>query len=120
MLKKIKKIQTEQNKKKTAKAVIKCSENERTIRSLVTKVGKVYLHFDSQETWDAFVNMAVQEGFLLGGEAPTSAGMDNVIAVCRDGTICYLGWAGRVCYQCNQVPRIEFSKFIAGEKNYIV
>ncbi len=44
------------------------------------------------------------------------------MALQPNGTICFLGWAGRMCYHYNKenVLRIDYERYIDGEENYII
>ena len=48
-------------------------------------------------------------------------GMD-IMALHDDGTICFLGWAGRMSYHYNKstIKRIDYEKYIDGKEDYLI
>lgn len=53
---------------------------------------------------------------------PTERLVDDIMALRSDGTICFIGFAGRMCcHLCGDtVIRIDYEKYIDGCRNYIV
>ena len=45
---------------------------------------------------------------------------DEIMALKPDGTVCFLGWAGRMCYHAKgDIIRVDYEKYIDGE-DYII
>lgn len=44
------------------------------------------------------------------------------MALKADGTICFLGWAGHMCYHYgkNAAIRIDYEKYIDGSEDYVI
>lgn len=96
----------------------------RTIKNLITPDKKVYILLKDKATQYRFMSDAEREGITYGdGVKPTERPVDEIMALQPDGTICFLGWAGRVCYHYarqNNIIRIDYDKFINGNDNYII
>ena len=70
----------------------------RTIRNLIQKEKKVYVLLKDKATQYRFMSDAEREGITYGDNVkPTGRPVDDIMALRPDGTICFLGWAGRVC-----------------------
>ena len=57
---------------------------------------------------------AEKEGITFAdGVLPTQRKADDIMALQKDGTICYLGWAGRMCFHSMQknVVRIDYKEY---------
>ena len=56
------------------------------------------------------------------GVAATERPVEDIMALKENGTICFLGWAGRMCYHYaqNQAIKIDYEKYIDGKDNYII
>ena len=70
-----------------------------------------------------FMSDAEREGITYGDNVnPTERKVDDIMALQPNGTICFLGWAGRMCYHYNKenVLRIDYERYIDGEENYII
>ena len=71
----------------------------RTIRNLIKEEKKVYVFLRNKATEVRFVNDAERESITFGdGVKPTERQIDDIMALLNDGTICFLGWAGRMAY----------------------
>ena len=46
----------------------------------------------------------------------------GIMALHDDGTICFLGWAGRMSYHYNKstIKRIDYEKYIDGKEDYLI
>ena len=70
-----------------------------------------------------FMSDAEREGITYGDNVkPTERKVDDIMALQPNGTICFLGWAGRMCYHYNKenVLRIDYERYIDGAENYII
>ena len=95
----------------------------RTIRQLINPEKKVYIRLRGNAMRYRFMSDAEREGITYGDKVnPTEREVDDIMALCADGTICFLGWAGRMCYHLSEdkVIRIDYEKYIDGEDNYII
>ncbi len=87
----------------------------RKIRDLINPDKKVYIVLNSDEMRKKFMADAEKEGITFGdGVLPTQREPDDIMALLADGTICYLGWAGRMCFMSKQenVVRIDYEEYI--------
>lgn len=95
----------------------------RTIKELVKNETKVYIHLRNSATEYRFMSDAEREGITYGdGVKPTERPVDDIMALHNDGTICFLGWAGRMAYHYSKgtVKRIDYEKYINGETEYLI
>ena len=95
----------------------------RRIRELINHEKKVYILLRTKAVQYRFMSDAEREGITYAdGTKPTERPVDDIMALKDDGTICFLGWAGRMCYHhaSNQAIRIDYEKYIDGSDIYIV
>lgn len=95
----------------------------RTIRSLINKERKVYILLNTKAIQFRFMSDAELEGITYGdGAKATERPVDDIMSLKPDGTICFLGWAGRMCYHhsSNDAIRIDYEKYISGLEDYLV
>ena len=95
----------------------------RTIKKLVGQEEKVYIVLKNRAIQYRFQSDAEKEGITFGdGVKPTERTVDDIMALKADGTICYLGWAGRMCYHNRKqnILRVDYEKYIGGSENYII
>ena len=95
----------------------------RTIKELVRNEKKVYIYFRNRTTEYRFMSDAEQEGITYAdGVKPTERPVDDIMALHENGTICFLGWAGRMSYHYNKntVKRIDYEKYIEGLNDYLI
>ena len=95
----------------------------RTIKSLASNEKKVYIYLRNTAIQLRFMSDAEREGITYGdGTKPTERSVDDIMALRPDGTICFLGWAGRVCYHYvkNTSIRVDYEKYIDGADDYII
>ena len=95
----------------------------RTIRNLIKEEKKVYIYLRDKATEYRFISDAEREGITFGdGVKPTERPIDDIMALHDDGTICFLGWAGRIAYHYNKnaVKRIDYEKYINGDVDYLI
>lgn len=95
----------------------------RTIKELINNEKKVYILLRNKAIQYRFMSDAEREGITYGDNVkPTERQADDIMALKSDGTICFLGWAGRMCYHHsrNTAIRIDYEKYIDGMDDYIV
>ena len=95
----------------------------RTIRELVGKEEKVYILLRNKPICYRFMADAAMEGITYGDGTPaTDREVEDIMALTPDGTICFLGWAGRMCYRLRKehTLRIDYEKFITGAEDYLI
>ena len=95
----------------------------RTIRELVHQEKKVYILLRTKAMQLRFMSDAEREGITFGdGVKPTDRQVDDIMALHDDGTICFLGWAGRMSYHYNKanIKRIDYEKYIDGKEDYLI
>lgn len=95
----------------------------RTIKDLVKNEKKVYIYLRNNATEHRFMSDAEREGIVYGdGVKPTERPVDDIMALHDDGTICFLGWAGRMAYHYSKdtVKRIDYEKYVNGETEYLI
>ena len=95
----------------------------RTIRQLINSEKKVYIFLRKKAIQSRFMWDAEHEGSTFGDKVkPTERKADDIMALNADGTICFLGWAGRMCYHYggDTAIRIDYEKYIDGAQNYII
>lgn len=93
-----------------------------TIKQFISQNNKVYFFMKDEDTCVRFYRDAEAEGITFGGLKPTEKETTDIIALLPSGEICYVGWAGRMCYHnCKgDVLRIDYAKLISGVKNYLI
>ena len=95
----------------------------RTIRELINQEKKVYILLRTKAMQLRFMSDAEREGITFGdGVKPTERQVDDIMALYDNGTICFLGWAGRMSYHYNKstIKRIDYEKYVDGKEDYIV
>lgn len=94
----------------------------RTIRQFINQANKVYFFMKDKDTCLRFYKDAEAEGITFGNEKPTQKETTDIVALLPNGEICYVGWAGRMCYHnCkNGVIRIDYEKYTNGEAKFLV
>lgn len=95
----------------------------RTIKELVRNEKKVYIYLRNRATEYRFMSDAEREGITYrDGVKPTEIPVDDIMALHDDGTICFLGWAGRIVYHYskNTIKRIDYEKYIDGADDYVI
>ena len=95
----------------------------RKIKDLINPNQKVYILLKNNAIRYRFMSDAELEGITYGdGAKPTERPVDDIMSLQPDGTICFLGWAGRMCYHhsSNAVVRIDYEKYISAATDYII
>lgn len=93
----------------------------RTIKNLIHPEKKVYILLRTQSVRRCFMERAEQEGiYFADGVKATGREAEDIMALKADGTICYLGWAGHMCYYYgkNAAIRIDYEKYMSGASDY--
>ena len=98
------------------------SNNIRRIADLFGRKDKIYIYLANKEISNQFLKDAEKEGFRFDdGTSPTEREPDDVMAVHKNRSICYLGWIGHMRFyqpKCD-VPRIDYERYINGERRYM-
>ena len=96
----------------------------RTIKELINNEKKVYILLKTKAIQYRFMSDAEREGITYGDKATaTEHHVDDIMALQPDGTICFLGWAGRMCYHYarqNNIVRVDYEKYVSGNADYMV
>lgn len=94
----------------------------RTIKQFISETNKVYFFMKDEATCLRFYQAAETEGISFGGTPPTTKETADIIALLPNSEICYVGWAGRMCYHnCKKgVVRIDYDKYASGYGNYLI
>ncbi len=95
----------------------------RTIKQLIRKDKKVYIYLRNEAIRLRFSHEAEKEGITFDdGEKATERAVDDVIALLPEGTICFLGFVGRMCYGSGSADaiRIDYEKYINGEVDHTI
>lgn len=93
----------------------------RTIRNLINQEKKVYIILHNKETQYRFMSDAAREGITFGdGVKTTERNVEDIMVLQSDGTVCFLGWAGRMNYHHNKHKAIciDYEKYIDGVSDY--
>lgn len=94
----------------------------RTIRSLIQPDKNIIFYVKNSTVRCRFLLDAEQEGITLGnGKKPTEAAEEEYYVLHSDGTLYYLGWAGRMKLQTKQSSdyvRVDYEKYI--QKGYSI
>ncbi len=94
----------------------------RTIKQFISKTDKVYFYFKDTSICKLFYENAEKEGISFGDKKPIEKETTDLIALLPTNQICYVGWAGRMCYHnCKKgVIRIDYAKYLTGENGYLI
>ena len=94
----------------------------RTIKQFISQPNKVYIYLKDTNLCKQFYRNAEEEGITFGGTNPTEKEPTDLVALLPSGELCYVGWAGRMCYHnCTQgVIRIDYEKYINNAPDYII
>lgn len=95
----------------------------RTISNLIEENEKrVYVYLTDEKTRDAFIRNAEREGICFAdGVKLTDRLQDNFYALKKDKTVNFIGYIGRVAFQCNTdcIVRIDYKKYINCNSDYL-
>ena len=95
----------------------------RTIRNLINQEKKVYILLKSKAIRYRFMSDAAREGITFGdGVSATERDVDDIMVLGTEGTICFLGYAGRMNYHYNKHKSIcvDYEKYIDDLSEFIV
>lgn len=102
--------------------------DNRTIRELSRLDGRVYVYLADEAAGRRFLAAAEAEGFAFpDGAAPTQRHAAQIMAVNADGTLHYVGAAGRIAFGAgvermgaSPLLRVDFQRYAAGEQHYLL
>ena len=94
----------------------------RTIKQFIGQANHIYFKMSNREICKQFYEQAAREGMTLGGINPTYKETTDLVAILPDGNLCYVGWAGRMCYHNSRegVIKIDYEKYSKGEAEYLI
>lgn len=87
-----------------------------TIRELIGNGKRVYILLNSRAIRYRFMSDAELEGITYGdGVKATHRDVDDIMRLRENGTICFLGWAGRMRqhYDKENAVTIDYEKYIS-------
>ena len=85
----------------------------RKIKDLINKEKHVYILLKNEDIAKRFLSDAESEGITFSdGTKPTEKTPDDIIALLPNGTICYVGFIGRMCRHSNQCICIDYEECI--------
>ena len=101
--------------------------SKRTIEELMSLPGRVYVYLEDEETAEEFFVKAEEEGFVFGdGEKPSRKQRDCIIAVNKNRTLNYVGFAGHAAFGSGAkmlgdepLIRINYRRYPSGDWDYI-
>jgi len=96
-------------------------KEQRTISTLLDILNSdVWVWLRDGKTCRRFYENAEAEGFLFGRIRPTDSGLDDIIAVHRDGTLAHVGYIGRLAFHAKTpgMIRVDYAQYLAGEKDF--
>lgn len=88
-----------------------------------TLTGKIYIYCKDPKTAKQFLIDAENEGYRFGKIKPTDNSPDDIIALEKHKQLSYVGFVGRVAFQCNgngdgTLHRIDYEKYRSGADYY--
>lgn len=95
----------------------------RTIKELINNEKKVYIFLRTEDIRHRFMSDADQEGITFGdGVKASEREADEIMALQDNGTICFLGWAGHMCYYHSKdtATRIDYEKYVYNCEDYLI
>lgn len=98
----------------------------RTISSLLSLEGRVYVYLKNTDTSSLFLKNAEKEGITFcDGALPTERHDSDIFALNRDRTINYVGWIGHMAFMYSkhlageQLVRVDYERFAAGDEDFV-
>ena len=86
------------------------------IKALINKEKHVYIILKNRKIAKQFFVDAQAEGVTFSdGAMPTTKATDDMVALLPDGTICYVGWAGRSHRNTQNCICIDYEKYLEGK-----
>lgn len=100
--------------------------NNRTIKELSKKNGRVYVYLSNVAVGERFLQQAEDEGFVFAdGAKPTERCYAEIMAVNGNLTINFVGTNGRIAFGSgvkkigdDELIRVDFEKYIGGATDY--
>lgn len=97
----------------------------RTIKQLIQKDTKVYIYLRNETVRQHLAKMPTitKEVPSMVAKKVTERTVDGVMALLPGGTICFLCFAGRMCYGgsgSTDAMRIDYEKYANNEENYMI
>jgi len=95
----------------------------RTIKELLQHGKKVYIVLPTKAMQYRFMSDADREEITFGdGVQATDRMASDIMALLPSGHICFVGWAGRMCFKLggNAVFRVDYEKYISEEDDYLL
>ena len=93
------------------------------MRTIIQKDTKVYIYLRNEAVRQRFSQDADNEGITFDdGKKVAERAVDDIMALLPGGTICFLGFVGRMCYGSGSADavRIDYEKYANGEENYLI
>lgn len=85
----------------------------RKIKDLINDEKHVYIILKTETIANRFMKDAEAEGITFSdGSKPGDKPLDDIISLLPDGTICYVGFVGRMCRNSNQCICIDYEEYI--------
>lgn len=82
------------------------------IKDLINEEKHVYIILKNEEIAKRFMADAEAEGITFSdGIKATNKDPDDIIAMLPNGTICYVGFIGRMCRYSNQCLCIDYEEY---------
>ena len=100
-------------------------EKKRSIEDIRKSIsGRIYIYLANKQIGKQFLIDAESEGYHFGSIKPTDNSWSNIIALKPDKQLSYVGFVGRICFQCNggsngDLTRIDYEKYSNGDKDFI-
>ena len=87
--------------------------------------GRIYIYLANEQIGKQFLIDAEAEGYHFGSIKPTDNSWSNIIALEPNKQLSYVGFVGRICFQCNggnsgNLTRIDYEKYLNGNKDFII
>ena len=90
------------------------------IRELIDSERTVYIRLRDRAAQYRFMGDAEREGITYtNGTKPTEQEAEEIMALHPDGTISFLGWAGRILYHNikDTAPRVDYGEYICRKQS---
>ena len=97
----------------------------RTVSNLLNLEGRILVYLGSHNLVNLFLRNAEAEGFTYpDGKKPTEREGDDILALHKDWTINFLGWAGHMAFRHpdavlgGPLVRVDYGKYLSGANDY--
>lgn len=85
----------------------------KNIKDLINNEKKVYILLKNKDIAKQFMADAETEGITFGdGSKPTDKAPDDIIALLPNGTICYVGFIGRMYRNSGQCVCVDYEEVL--------